>query len=76
MVFFYMTCFMGDYRLKLLPRECLQQGRSDQQVSISAEQNLDGGGHLTILIEKDFACLAPRDGEDESDMFPNPTQGN
>lgn len=25
-----------------------------------------------ILIEKDFACLSERAGEDESDMFPNP----
>jgi hypothetical protein len=27
---------------------------------------------LKILVEKDFACLAPREGEDESDMFPHP----
>ena len=26
----------------------------------------------TILVEKDFQCLAPREGEDESDMFPHP----
>lgn len=25
-----------------------------------------------ILIEKDFACMTERPGEDESDMFPNP----
>jgi hypothetical protein len=30
---------------------------------------------LRILVEKDFACLAPREGEDESDMFPNPLSG-
>jgi hypothetical protein len=27
---------------------------------------------LGILVEKDFACLAPREGEDESDMYPHP----
>lgn len=27
---------------------------------------------LRILVEKDFACLTPRDGEDESDTFANP----
>ena len=27
---------------------------------------------LQILIEKDFACLTERVGEDESDMFPHP----
>lgn len=30
------------------------------------------GGSLRILIEKDFKCLAERQGEDESDNFPNP----
>lgn len=25
-----------------------------------------------VLVEKDFACLTPRAGEDESDMFPHP----
>ncbi|RLA24809.1 MAG: hypothetical protein DRQ63_10555 [Gammaproteobacteria bacterium] len=59
-----------------IPESEIQQWSTSEQVSISAEQNLDGGGYLTILIEKDFACLTPRDGEDESDMFPNPTQGN
>jgi len=57
-----------------IPENDIQQWSTSEQVSISAEQNLDGGGHLKILIEKDFACLAPRDGEDESDMFPNPAQ--
>lgn len=29
-------------------------------------------GPLTVLIEKDFTCLAPRAGEEELDTFPNP----
>ena len=33
---------------------------------------LDDGEKLSILIEKDFACLAPRAGEDEADMYPHP----
>jgi len=45
---------------------------STEQVSMQGEQFLDDGGKLTILVEKDFTCLAPREGEDESDMFPNP----
>ena len=45
---------------------------STEQVSMQGEQFLDDGGKLTILVEKDFTCLAPRVGEDESDMFPNP----
>jgi hypothetical protein len=27
---------------------------------------------LRIIVEKDFACLAPRTDEDESDNFPHP----
>lgn len=54
--------------------EILSWSESDD-VSISASQNLDGGDHLSILIEKDFACLAPREGEDENDMYPHPQAG-
>lgn len=45
---------------------------STEQVSMQGEQFLDDGEKLTILVEKDFTCLAPREGEDESDMYPNP----
>ena len=51
--------------------EILSWSDSDE-VSISATQLLDGGNELSILIEKDFACLAPREGEDESDMYAHP----
>ena len=57
-----------------IPENEIQQWSTSEQVSIAAEQILDGGGQLKILIEKDFACLAPRDGEDESDMYPHPQQ--
>lgn len=46
---------------------------SSNQVSMSGSQQLDDGELLEILVEKDFACLAPREGEDESDMFPHPS---
>jgi hypothetical protein len=29
---------------------------------------------LQILVEKDFACLTPRKGEDDGDAFPNPNE--
>ncbi len=54
--------------------EILSWSNSDE-VSISATQLLDGGDELSILVEKDFACLAPREGEDESDMYPHPQAG-
>ncbi|MEO0424298.1 MAG: hypothetical protein AAF184_18305 [Pseudomonadota bacterium] len=47
----------------------------DTQVSVDAQQTV-GDGALRILVEKDFACLQPRTGEDESDMFAHPDTGN
>ena len=58
-----------------VPQQQVQDWASSNEVSIAAEQALDEGGYLAILVEKDFACLAPRDGEDESDMFPHPQEG-
>lgn len=55
-----------------LPQSAVQQWVSGDDVAIASEQQLDQGGFLKILVEKDFACLAPRDGEDESDMYPHP----
>lgn len=54
--------------------EIIRWSDSDE-VSIAASQILDGGDQLNILVEKDFACLAPREGEDETDMYPHPEAG-
>ena len=40
-------------------------------VTLSASQPL-AAGELRIVLEKDWACLAPREGEDESDNFAHP----
>jgi hypothetical protein len=58
-----------------IPESEIRAWASSEQVSIAAEQVLDEGGYLKILVEKDFACLAPREGEDESDMFAHPREG-
>ncbi len=43
---------------------------------VAGEQRLDDGALLSILVEKDFACLAPREGEDDSDMYAHPEADN
>lgn len=43
-----------------------------EQVGLEEQQLLAGGDRLHVLVEKDFHCLSPRAGEDESDMFPHP----
>lgn len=55
-----------------LPESVVLAWATTEQVSIEGEQILDDGEMLTILVEKDFACLAPRPGEDETDMYPHP----
>ena len=57
-----------------VPETAVLAWASSEQVSISGEQRLDEGEVLSLLIEKDFRCLAPREGEDESDMFPHPLE--
>ena len=59
----------------MLPEAEVRQWASTEQVSIAANETLDDGDLLKILVEKDFACLAPREGEDESDIFPHPQEG-
>ena len=59
----------------LVPESVATEWADSDQVSISSEQNLDDAGVLTLLVEKDFACLSPRENEDESDMFVHPNEG-
>ncbi|MEO0974940.1 MAG: hypothetical protein AAFX85_17770 [Pseudomonadota bacterium] len=44
---------------------------NDDEVSID-ETLAVPNGEMRVLVEKDFACLQPRAGEDESDMFAHP----
>lgn len=55
-----------------LPETMVLGWANTAQVSITGEQRVDDGTVLSILVEKDFACLTPRDGENEADMFPHP----
>ena len=64
--------FSGNVVTVRLPETTVLAWANSEQVSIAGEQRLDDGEQLMILVEKDFACLAPREGEDESDMFAHP----
>ncbi len=59
-----------------LPESTVREWADSDQVAIASEQAVDNDGVLSILVEKDFACLSPREGEDESDMFPHPEAGH
>lgn len=67
---------LGDADLVVeVPSEALRDWADSDQVSIAAELPLGGPDILTVLVEKDYACLTPRAGEDESDMFAHPDSG-
>ncbi len=55
-----------------VPREQACAWAGSDQVSLHGCVDLHSGGTLRLLVEKDFACLAPRAGEDPSDLFVNP----
>jgi hypothetical protein len=42
-------------------------------VGLESEQPVGDGTMLSILVEKDFACLKPRPHDDDADAYPNPT---
>jgi hypothetical protein len=56
----------------LLPRARVDRWLDDNEVAIEAQQPIGNGETLRILVEKDYTCLAPRAGEDDSDLFVNP----
>lgn len=58
-----------------IPAHTVRDWAETEQVSIEGDETLEGSNTLAILIEKDFACLKPREGDDESDMFPHPQDG-
>lgn len=56
----------------IIPKMVADEWITTEKIGIAGEQVLDEGKTLSILVEKDFACLTERAGEDESDNFPNP----
>ena len=50
-----------------IPEPIAVHWASTEEVSLRGSQ-----GDVEILVEKDFACLVPRDGEDDPDAYPNP----
>ena len=62
----------GEIVISLLRETAISWAQSDE-VGIEADQQLgDGNGALQILIEKDFACLNPRPGNEDANAYPHP----
>ena len=64
--------FRGNEITITVPEKIARNWTASDQVGIESEQSLGDGESLTILIEKDFACLDRPDDPDREDAFPNP----
>ena len=62
--------FAGERIEVVLPRDRATQWATSADVSLRSDQRYDGVPD--ILVEKDFACLEPRDADDAADRYPNP----
>ena len=57
-----------------VPNNSVQNWAASDKVGFEAEQDIGEGNQLRILVEKDYACLDRRDGDDDKDTFPHPGQ--
>ncbi len=70
------TARFADARIDVIvPAAIVSRWAASEQVSIESEQPIGSNDRLTLLVEKDFACLVERPGEDDSDAYPHPSAG-
>lgn len=55
-----------------IPSDEAKSWIGSEQIGIETMQPISDDKFLRILVEKDFACLTERVGEDDTDAFPNP----
>ena len=61
------AAFDGGRMTVNVPQAIALRWAGTEEVSIRGRE-----GGVEILVEKDFACLVPREGEKDPDAFPNP----
>jgi hypothetical protein len=64
--------FTADSLTVTVPKASVERWLDPNEVAIVGQQSIGDGETLGILVEKDYTCLAPRAGEDDSDLFANP----
>jgi hypothetical protein len=62
--------FAGERIEVVIPRDRATQWATGIDVALRSERRHNSV--LDILVEKDFACLEPRDADDDTDRYPNP----
>ena len=52
----------------------MREWADSARLGLAATQRTFGDAILSILVEKDRVCLAPRAGEDDRDAYTNPAR--
>ena len=69
-----MAAALGERGLEVsVPRAALSTWANSENVAVVCPAAAPGPD---ILVEKDFACLSPRDGDDDANTFPHPEAGS
>lgn len=63
--------FDGDRIEVALPRDRTVEWARGDAVTLPADDPVATQA-TRVLVEKDFTCIDPRGGDDQSDLFPNP----
>jgi ABC-type uncharacterized transport system auxiliary subunit len=58
-----------------MPTSVARGWADTDEVTLKADQALEGDATLSLLVEKDFKCAIPRPGEEDYDGFEHPTGG-
>jgi len=59
-----------------IPEAAVNEWVNTDMVGFDKKFDLQNNSKLSILVEKDFKCLTDRPGEDEADLFPNPSKSH
>lgn len=66
--------YLDDMIVVRIPEKEIKQWGSSKQVSISGQADLENGGKLSILVEKDFKKITRKSSENDRDLYPNPRE--
>ncbi len=64
--------YEGDRITVRFPRAEVVAWAAGDAVGMRAERSVEGSEVLRVAVEKDFACLSVREGEDDRDAFAHP----
>lgn len=66
------TSWRGGILAVRAPSSLIEEWNTSDLVGMERTSRHVDDEELTVLVEKDFSCLKPRDGGDDVDTFPHP----